>query len=228
MPKQKLAFSNRSHTRIVDDNGEQIVEVRDLCARLSVDALIRLHSRDHALLESLRWKYVHFNLETTLNRVDERYAILPIVKSGYRTPDGCEVLPVLDPRRYRIGRCNMVLQHVPIESVPSNFFEHSLPTIQTVGELAAALINRYAPLFSPNDGGTSLARVCHNRNIVGVIWHSTLEPATTNSKTLFQLSLVHHYDASARAKMPTGRSPSITIKCPAPFCLNNVAASLRL
>jgi hypothetical protein len=147
---QKLPFSNRSHTRIVDDLGEQTVRVTYLCERLQVDGLIRLHRRDYELVEILHEKYVHFNLEFTLNERGKRYAMLPILRSGYRTEsDDAEVLPVLDPRRHRIGVCEAVMQRVPIEEVSSAHFAYSIETVMTIDELRTALIQRYTPLF-PN------------------------------------------------------------------------------
>ena len=147
MADQQLPLSNRSHTRIVDDLGEHTVRVIDLCERLQVDGLIRLHHRDYDLVKILQGKYVHFNLELTLNERGKRYAVLPIMRSGYRTGSREEVLPVLDPRQHRIGVCEEVMQRVPIEEVSSAHFAYSIETIMTIDELKKALIQRYAPLF---------------------------------------------------------------------------------
>ena len=148
MSDQQLPLSNRSHTRIVDELGEYTVRVIDLCERLQVDGLIRLHHRDYDLVEILQEKYVHFNLEFTLNERGKRYAVLPIIRSGYRTESHEEeVLPILDPRRHRIGVCEAVMQRVPIEDVSAAHFAYSIKTIMTIDELKKALIQRYAPLF---------------------------------------------------------------------------------
>jgi hypothetical protein len=145
---QQLPLSNKSHTRIVDDLGEQTVRVIDLCERLQVDGLIRLHHQDYVLFEILQERYVHFNLDFTLNERGKRYAVLPIIRSGYRMESNEEeVLPILDPRRHRIGVCEAVLQRVPIEEVSSAHFAYSIETITTIDELKRALIRRYAPLF---------------------------------------------------------------------------------
>ena len=80
---QPLPFSNRSHTGILDEAGERIVPVGDVCARLSVDGLIRLHRHDYDLVEELEHEYVHFNLEATLNEAGKSYAIVPIARSGH-------------------------------------------------------------------------------------------------------------------------------------------------
>jgi hypothetical protein len=158
---QQLPFSNKSHTRIVDDLGERTVRVIDLCERLQVDGLIRLHHRDYDLVETLAEKYAHFNLEFTLNECGKRYAVLPIVRSGYRTESDDEVLPMLDPRRHRIGICEAVMQRVPIEEVsPSAHFSYSIITIRTIDELKKALIQRYAPLFPNLQPEQLLARGC--------------------------------------------------------------------
>jgi hypothetical protein len=159
---QQLPLSNKSHTRIVDDDlGEQTVRVLDLCERLQVDGLIRLHHQDYNLVEILQEKYVHFNLEFTLNELGKRYAVLPIIRSGYRTEsDEEEVLPVLDPRRYRIGICETVMQRVPIEEVSSAYFAHSIKTIMTIDELKNAMIQRYAPLFPHLRPEQLLSRGC--------------------------------------------------------------------
>jgi hypothetical protein len=157
---QQLPLSNKSHTRIVDDLGERTVRVIDLCERLQVDGLIRLHQRDYDLVE-LQKKYVHFNLEITLNERGKRYAVVPIIRSGYRTESHEEeVLPVLDPRRHRIGVCLAVTQRVPIEEVSSTYFANSIATIMTIDELKKALIQRYAPLFPHLRPEQLLSRGC--------------------------------------------------------------------
>jgi hypothetical protein len=158
---QQLPLSHKSHTRIVDDLGEQTVRVIDICERLQVDGLIRLHLRDYDLVELLQEKYVHFNLEFTLNELGKRYAVLPIIRSGYRTEsDEEEILPILDPRRHRIGMCEAVLQRVPIEEVSSAHFAYSIETIMTIDELKKALIQRYAPLFPHLRPEQLLSRGC--------------------------------------------------------------------
>ena len=154
MSDQQLPLSNKSHTRIVDDLGEQTVRVIDLCERLQVDGLIRLHHRDYDLVDILQQKYVHFNLEFTLNERGKRYAVLPIIRSGYRTEsDEEEVLPILDPRRH-------LMQRVPIEEVSSAHFAYSIETIMTIDELKKALIQRYAPLFPHLRPEQLLSRGC--------------------------------------------------------------------
>lgn len=161
MSDQQLPLTNKSHTRIVDDLGEQTVRVIDLCERLQVDGLIRLPHRDYDQVDILQQKYVHFNLEFTLNERGKRYAVLPIIRSGYRTEsDEEEVLPILDPRRYRIGVCDAVMQRVPIEEVSSAHFAYSIETIMTIDELKTALIQRYAPLFPHLRPEQLLSRGC--------------------------------------------------------------------
>ena len=158
---QQLPLSNKLHTRIIDDLGEHTVRVIDLCERLQVDGLIRLHHRDYDLVEILREKYVHFNLEFTLNERGKRYAVLPIMRSGYRTDSHQEeVLPILDPRRHRIGVCEAVMQRIPIEEVSSTHFAYSIETITTIDALKKALIQRYAPLFPSLGPEQLLSRGC--------------------------------------------------------------------
>jgi len=157
---QRLPHSNRSLTGIVDEAGERIVRVSDLCSRLKVDGLIRLHRQDYCLIEELEQSYVHFNLEATLNESGKLYAIVPVIRSGHRTKNGEEVLPVLDPRRHRIGLCDAVVQGVEVEQVASEYFRHSIRTIRTVDELKKALIERYAPLFPHLQPEQLLSRGC--------------------------------------------------------------------
>jgi hypothetical protein len=156
----KLPLSNRSYNSIVDDHGERAIAVKDLCDWFGVDALIRVHEQDYALIVQLAEKYVHFNLEFTLNEQGKRYAILPIVKPGFRKQDNEEVLPVLDPRRYRIGRCDAILQQVPIESVSAEHLRYSISTIRTIDELKKALRLRYAPMFPTLTSDELLSRGC--------------------------------------------------------------------
>lgn len=160
MTNTKLPLSNRSYNRIVDDHGERAVAVKDLCDLFGVDALIRVHERDYALIGRLAEKYVHFNLELTLNEQGKHYAVLPIVKSGFRNQNNEEILPVLDPQRYRIGRCDAILQQVPVESVSTEHFRYSISTIRTVDELKMALLLRYAPMFPTLTSDQLLSRGC--------------------------------------------------------------------
>jgi hypothetical protein len=157
---QRLPFSNRSQTGILDEAGERIVPVGDVCARLGVNGLIRLHQQDYDLVEELEHEYVHFNLEATLNESGKSYAIVPIVRSGHRAKNGEEVVPVLDLRRHRIGLCKEVLQGVAIEQVPEEHFTHSIRGIRTIVDLNKALIERYAPLFPHLQAEQLLLRGC--------------------------------------------------------------------
>lgn len=160
MTETKLPPSNSSHNSIVDGDGERVIAVKDLCDLFRVDALIRVREQDYALIDRLPEKYVHFNLEFTLNERGKRYAILPIVRSGFRKQDNEEVLPVLDPSRYRIGRCIAVLQQAPVEDVPAEQFQHSISTIRTIDELRQALVQRYAPMFPTLTTDKLLSRGC--------------------------------------------------------------------
>jgi hypothetical protein len=69
---QQLPLSNKSHARIVDDLGERTVRVIDLCERLQVDGLIRLHHRDYDLEKALIQRYTplfpHLRPEQLLSR----------------------------------------------------------------------------------------------------------------------------------------------------------------
>jgi hypothetical protein len=142
-----LALSNRWQIGVLDGGEERIVSVASLCERYGVDALIRLGADDYQLLAPMRGRFVHFNLETTLNEAGKRYAILSIVRSGRRDENDVEILPVIDPDRFRIGICEEVLQRVALREVEPHHLALSLPNIRTLEELKAALIERYAPLF---------------------------------------------------------------------------------
>ncbi|GJD47942.1 hypothetical protein OPKNFCMD_0655 [Methylobacterium crusticola] len=158
-------WSNGTHVGIPGPDGARIVPVADLARRLGVDALIRLHPEDFAALSGIRRTLVHFNLEETLNAAGRRYALLPILRPGHRDGDrdrggGAEVLPVLDPTRFRRGLCTAVIQRVPVRSVTADLLAHSLPTIRTREALAAALVRRYADLFPDLGAAEIVARGC--------------------------------------------------------------------
>jgi hypothetical protein len=155
-----LALSNRSHIGVFEDGEARIVPVAMLRERYRVDALIRLAAADYALFEPMRGRFVHFNLEVTLNEAGKRYAVLPILKPGRRDKSGVEILPVIDPQRYRIGICEEVLQRVPVGEVTPAHFAHSLPNIRTRDELETALLGRYAPMFPRLSAAEILARGC--------------------------------------------------------------------
>jgi hypothetical protein len=147
-------------TRAVAVYRERVAAVDELCHRFGLDALIRLHADDFALLSTIGRVFAHFNLEVTLNEVGRRYALLPILKPGQRRPDGREVLPIVDPTRLRYGLCTQVLQRVPVGQITSTHFAYSLPTIRTVEQLQAALIKRYAHMFPDLSHEAIIARGC--------------------------------------------------------------------
>ena len=155
-----LLFSNKKLIGVVEGGGRKVVPVEYLRRHFRVDALIRLHLEEFAGLAALDRHFVHFNLEMTLNEVGRRYAILPIVVPGRRAVDGQEMLPVVDPGRFRLATCTAVLQRFSIDRVTAEDFVHSLPTIKTVEQLRAALIRRYAKLFPELSSGALIARGC--------------------------------------------------------------------
>jgi hypothetical protein len=155
-----LPFSNKTHIGVVEEQGARVATVEEFRRRFGVDALIRLHSTDFALLDRVGRVFVHFNLETTLNEAGHRYAILPIIKPGSRLSDGGEVLPIVDPSRFRLGTCTAVAQRVPLDQITADQFAHSLPTIQTTKQLQAALMTRYAHMFPDLTEKEILARGC--------------------------------------------------------------------
>lgn len=156
----ELPFSTPSHVGIVDDTGERVVATVAVHARLGVDALIRLHADDFALLDRVGRTFVHFNLERTTNRVGLRYALVPIWRAGSRDAGGAEVLPVVDVRRLRTGTCIEVLQRVPLDSVTEAQLSLSLPGIRSVGQLRAALVQRYGAMFPGLDEAQLAAHGC--------------------------------------------------------------------
>jgi hypothetical protein len=161
-----LALSNRTHIGVIEEGRAAVVGVAELCRRFGVDALIRLSHADYALFEPMRVRFVHFNLEATLNEPGKRYAVLPILRQGRREADGAEILPVIDQRRCRIGLCAEVLQRVPLGEVTGAQFAHSLPSIRTREALEAALVRRYAPMFPALSAQELLARGCAITSLV--------------------------------------------------------------
>ena len=155
-----LPLSDTSSIGIREDGREVVVPIRELCARLGVDALIRLHEQDFGLLGRERAGFVHFNLEFTLNEVGRDYAIVPIVRAGRRSAAGCEILPVIDPSLARRGRCVEVIQHLPIDEVTPEQFADSLPNVRTARELGDALLRRYQQMFPDKSPQELLDRGC--------------------------------------------------------------------
>ncbi|UHC15792.1 hypothetical protein LRS73_25420 [Methylobacterium currus] len=155
-----LPISNSRQVAVADGTAERVVAVADLAVSLGVDALIRLHEADFAGLAGVGRDLVHFNLERTINRAGLRYALLPILRPGFRRPGGPEELPVLDPTRFRTGLCVEVRQRVPVAAVTPELFRVSLPTIRDADALAAALVRRYAGLFPDLCPADLVARGC--------------------------------------------------------------------
>ncbi|GJD61620.1 hypothetical protein [Methylobacterium frigidaeris] len=155
-----LPISNSRHVAVAEGGLTRVVAVADLAASLGVDALIRLHEEDFSGLAQIGRDLVHFNLERTINRVGLRYALLPILRPGFRRSGGPEELPVLDPTRFRTGLCVEVRQRVPVTAVTPESFGASLPAIRDAGALSAALVRRYAGLFPDLDPSGLVARGC--------------------------------------------------------------------
>jgi hypothetical protein len=160
MSEAGLTYSNRSLIAVMCGGTEGIMRVDALRARFEVDALIRLHADDYRELEGMRGRFVHFNLEATLNEAGKRYAILPILRPGNRDATGGEILPLVDILRHRAGRCEAVSQRVPIREVQPSCFAHSLLSLRSVEALEAALIRRYAAMFPQLTPRELLARGC--------------------------------------------------------------------
>ncbi len=160
MNVDRLPLSNTTHIGILDSLGERVVLIEDLRRHLRVDALIRLHSDEFALLTTDCRSFVHFNLEFTLNEVGRHYAIVPIVRAGKRLPDGREVLPLIDPAPARRGICAEVIQSLPLDKVTPALFASSLPNIRTQEQLRAALLNRYERMFPHLSKEEILERGC--------------------------------------------------------------------
>lgn len=138
----------------------RIATVQSVLDRFRVDILIRLHAHEFSLLSMIQQEFVHFNLETTLNQVGHRCAIVPIVTPGRRLSDGREVLPVIDPTQSRLGTCVKVLQRVPLGEVTGDLFQHSLPTIRTADQLRVTLRQRYAQMFPHLNENEIVERGC--------------------------------------------------------------------
>ncbi|MEQ1616150.1 MAG: hypothetical protein ABL904_25645 [Hyphomicrobiaceae bacterium] len=127
---------------------------------MGVDGWIRLHPADFAAMATLTERFVHFNLGTTSNVVGHSYAIVPIVRPGFRTAEGIETLPHVDVRRSRRGRCVEVRQAVRIEDVTAADFLASLPNLRSIGGLRSALIERYARMFPEHSDADILKQGC--------------------------------------------------------------------
>ncbi|MGI4798832.1 MAG: hypothetical protein ACRYG8_33290 [Janthinobacterium lividum] len=155
-----LPISDETHIGVLEAGRERVVPIAELRDRFAVDALIRLHSTDFAELPTGCRMLVHFNLETTTNKVGRRYALVPIVRSGQRLANGQELLPVVDPAQHRLGTCTEVLQRVQIGQVTTEQFAHSLPSIRTPQELREALLRRYIRMFPDLRGEEIIARGC--------------------------------------------------------------------
>jgi len=160
LPDPLLPLSNRTHTAVLERGSARIVTVQSLLDRFRADILIRLHADEFSLLSVTGQEFVHFNLETTLNEVGHRCAVVPIVTPGRRLSDGREVLPVIDPTQARLGTCVTVLQRVPLDKVSGDLFQHSLPTIRTVDQLRTALLRRYAQMFPHLNENEIVQRGC--------------------------------------------------------------------
>ena len=161
MTDRRLPFSSNSHIGVLGAGGvSAIVATQTLLQRYDVDGIIRLRADDFALLGGASGPFVHFNLGSTLNREGERYVLLPIVKQGQRLPDGTEVLPVVDPDRFRVGVCVSVQQRVPIGDVTAADFEHSLPSLRSAVQLRAVLLMRYRPMFPEMGDDAILSHGC--------------------------------------------------------------------
>ena len=158
--------SNDEFVGVLEDGREYTLPVRELLRRFGVDALIRMHLDDFDQLAAAAPALVHFNLERTSNEAGLCYAIVPILRPGHRRDNGHEVLPIVDPSRYRRGTCTEVLQRVPLAQVTAEQFSHSLPSIRTREQLRAALVHRYAAMFPDLDEEALVGKGCTVTRII--------------------------------------------------------------
>ena len=160
MAVEPLPLSDATHVRVASPAGERVVAIEELRRQLGVDALIRVHEADFALIPKQVRLLVHFNLEVTLNEAGRRYAVTPITRAGMRLPGGDEVLPAVDPSRARRCTCLKVAQRLPIKDVTAEQLASSLPNIRNADQLRAALLRRYKGMFPGLSDDEILSRGC--------------------------------------------------------------------
>lgn len=156
-------LSGKTHVRTVDSAGSILTTpVRDVARELGADALMRLSERDFDEFEKMesRTTFVNFNLGGTSNEVGKIYAVVPILRPGYSDLDGVEVLPIIDRCRHHNGVCDLVLQHVSIDTVSPEHYSVSLPSIRSSEQLRRAMVTRYARLFPSRSLEELFARGC--------------------------------------------------------------------
>jgi hypothetical protein len=145
--RPELPLSNDTRVEFVSTDGVKTIAITAVYRALAVDSLIRLHMMEFSLIPSMEHTFVHFNLEFSTNKKGGRYALVPIVKPGHRSPDGTETLPLLDIGQGRFATCVDVRQHVPFEEVTEEVFALSLQHIRSVDQLRDTLAERYARMF---------------------------------------------------------------------------------
>lgn len=141
------------------------VELKDICALFNVDSIIRIWHEDFESIPS-KGTYVHFNFETCGHIVGKKYALLPIVESGFydeKTKE--EKMPVLNLDHVRIGECVKVEQKQKYDLIDTKIFEYAFARIKNISSLQAFILDRYGqslPQLSKEEilsRGVSITRV---------------------------------------------------------------------
>lgn len=152
--------SNGTNVGVVDAEGERVITLTEFCERLDVDGWVRMHPNDFAAATVLQQRVTHFNLATTSNQIGRRYALVPIIRAGYRSADGVEVLPFVGLEDALKARCIEVRQNVQINDFRPGDFQHSLPTVRSQQQLRSVLIDRYGKLHPGLDHDELLRQGC--------------------------------------------------------------------
>ena len=137
------AVSSATHIGVPTADGDGIIALADLLRRFEADIVIRLHEADFSLLPQTGPILTHFNLPHASNPVGSRCVLLPILRPGSPGRGAAEIVPVIDPARFRMATCLEVIDHCALANVTAEQFATSFPTIRTADALLAALVARY-------------------------------------------------------------------------------------
>jgi hypothetical protein len=156
----KTLISDGTRIGIVDHDGKRLISAAEFQRRLDVDGWIRLGSDDYRQISARQDRLVHFNLGRTTNRVGLRYAIVPIVERGWRNADGAEEPAYVSLTSHMVGDCIAVEERIALSDVTEDHFKFSLAGVSGRAALAAALLDRYRPMFPDLRDEEILAQGC--------------------------------------------------------------------
>lgn len=124
------------------DGKEILVDLKTFLQDKPFDEFIRLHKNEHDAIP-INKTFAHFNLQQSLHKIGNKYALPLIVRNGYMTKTK-EVFPLLSFENCLIAECLDVQEKVAYSDIHQRILASSLIGLQSVIELKEFIKQKYS------------------------------------------------------------------------------------